>query len=848
MSARAALAPSAVCLALALALPLLTRGDPPVREAERTPPPRAALTDLYGDPLPDGAVARLGTVRWRHADSINAAAFSPDGAAFVTHSYDRFIRVWDADTGKERRAIPMPATSPSSSLADPTAFFSDGKRVGAPDDEGGLHGFDMETGKEVFVVKPAKTPTERRICRGLSPDGKVALFEARGAAPGVPELTGRVYLYDTATSKELQALWLADERGARFVFSRDGARLLAFSNRWLQLWDVGTGKQVARRPGFGWVLDATFSPDGKTLALGDENGAVTLFDADLCNARSFLAFDHPVYSLSFSGDGKRLAAGGMDRQVRVWDMADLHERCAFRVDQGGGRVVFSPTRPVVAVVSCNMVLLYDAEKGERLFDPNGHNAAVTSLAFSSDGKTLATTCGGEDVRLWDPATGKERLMLQGHDGGIRALAFSPDGRTLASSVQMNLGVGSMRLWDVGAGKELREIDRPGWPLAAAFSPDGKRLSFCEGDNEAGRQPRGRVLLWDSALKGQIAEMPDTGVNVRSVAFSPDGGALLVADGAVGLWDVAAGKRRDLYRPRPEPPCRQAALSPDGKLAAGVLEDGRVVVWEAATGATLFDRKAHLPYPRSVAFAPQGWILATGGENGAVRLWDAANGDELRLFDAGPENGVNALAFSPDGRRLASGCDNTTVLIWDVTVVRPRPATEDLTEEALAESWKALTDADAGAAWSAVARLAAGPAPSVSLLKERLRPAPAVDGKKIAWLVADLDSDDFAAREAATRRLADEGERAEAALRKALEGSPSPELHRRAGRLLKDLKDGSSPEQLRAVRATAVLEYADSPEARRLLEALAGGAEDARLTQEAKAALARLDRRAAASKP
>src|SRR5262249_17684104 len=224
-------------------------------------------------------------------------------------------------------------------------------------------------------------------------------------------------------------------------------------------------------------------------------------------------------------------------------------------------------------------------------------------------------------------------------------------------------------------------------------------------------------------------------------------------------------------------------------------------------------------------------------DGVIRLWDAWSGKELGRL-AGHRGWVMAIAFSPDGRRLVSGSTDTTALVWDVArYTRRENARARLSAGEVRSAWDDLAG-DAAGAYRAIGALAAAPDQAVPFLAERVKPAAAPDPKRVARLLARLDSARFADREQATRELEKLGRLVEPALRQTLAGRPSLEARRRIERLLKKLDLG----EVRAVRVVEVLEHASTPAARRLLAELAGGVPEARQTREAKAALRWLERR------
>jgi hypothetical protein len=222
------------------------------------------------------------------------------------------------------------------------------------------------------------------------------------------------------------------------------------------------------------------------------------------------------------------------------------------------------------------------------------------------------------------------------------------------------------------------------------------------------------------------------------------------------------------------------------------------------------------------------------------LWELASGRERLRFE-GHYSAVTCLKFSPDGTLLASGGSDRIIMVWDVTGQRTThlPRTGRLSTEERNTLWEELADADAGKAYRAMQVLLAAKEQAVSLLKERLHPAAAIDGPRIDRLIGDLDSDRFEVREKAVQELQRIGDDAEPALRKILAGKPSAEQRLRVEQLLQEIDAARSSDRLRDLRAVEVLEWLDTADAQQVLKTLASGDPQARLTREAKASLQRL---------
>ena len=282
----------------------------------------------------------------------------------------------------------------------------------------------------------------------------------------------------------------------------------------------------------------------------------------------------------------------------------------------------------------------------------GHKNAVTCVAFSSDGKTLASGGGDSLIRLWDVRIGRELETLTGHTNWINSVSFSPDGRTLASASNDH----TIRLWDVSTGRELQKLtDHTHWRIKASFGPDGQTLASSGGGDLT-------VRLWD-VRTGKHQLLTGHTDWVYSVSFSPDGRTLASSDavGAIHLWDVRSCVRLQTLT-RHEVGIASVSFSPDGLMLASGSGDRTIRLWDALTGQQQHVLTGHTDEIWSVSFSPDGLMLASGSNDGTIRLWDVVTGQQRQVL-TGHTNAVHSVSFSPDGQTLASGSQDGTIRLW-----------------------------------------------------------------------------------------------------------------------------------------------------------------------------------------
>ncbi len=848
--------------------------------------------NVPADPLPSGAIARLGTQRLRHGGWIKFVAFTPDDKRLVSQGEDG-VRVWDAATGKELHHL-LPEAG---KMWGATDLSPDGKQVAAATEsqDGHIDTWDIASGKKTASFGKGYYALVR-----LSPDGKrLAAFETAKA------WLATIELWDVASQRRLLS-WKAHERQQvmSLFFSPDSRQLFTSAGDGkVRIWDAATGRQLREftHLGGGSPLLSPFhqnealSPDGKLLALvesdvksslriGDDEwkARISLHDTTTCEQVRLLTCSFhaiqpavkPAFSaLTFTPDGKKLLTGGPGDFIRVWDVATGEELQRWPLELGRPwSLTLSRDGKTLAVVMNQgyAIQLLDMASGKPSLSHAGHLAQVYLSALTPEGRTAITVSGDSNLLVWDVATSRVRHVLEGHDGAISALQLARDGRTLYTIGRDK----TVCIWDLASGETRRCIPldvefNPAAFGALVFSPDGGTLavlSMTEAIRLFDTNPFRERLRFDTRSSRELTRFPMAD-SIQGSAFASDGHSLVTWTGdlKVRIWDATTGRRlREYPLPQdlrtgqtraisgPAPTFYHAALSPDGRLLAIgndrhtlPLDKCFLVLKDLATGQDI-RRLDKLPTDVSrIAFSPDGRMLAWSGRwDPTIYLMETATGRERRRF-AGHLGWVLSLAFSADGEQLISGSMDTTALVWDVgRRLHRSKAPAAFTNAKMDKMWADLAGEDAACAYEAIRKLAAVPNAAIPFLRKHLPPVPLVEEKRLARLLADLDSDDFAARQKATAELEKLGELALPAFRRALEGKPSLETRRRLGDL--QVKAHAawwdvSGERLRMLRAIEVLELAGTKEARDVLDTLAAGAEGAQLTGEARAALKRLQR-------
>jgi eukaryotic-like serine/threonine-protein kinase len=519
----------------------------------------------------------------------------------------------------------------------------------------------------------------------FSPDGRILATGARD---------GTARLWDVTTGTSLGEPLAHPAPVWTVAFGNDANRLATYSGDSKQpavvrLWDLTRRKEVFQSPPSppGEFLQMGLSPDGALLAWArrrsDQGDEIVLWDlASGSQPLLFQGHTGPVSSLKFSPDSRFVASatGTNDyfniskekssSELKLWDAkSGMEVRSYAHTDRMILSLAFSLDGRILASAGAlRTINLLDVKNGSALRTLFGHTHFINGMAFSRDGTRLASASEDGTAKLWDVASGQMLTTYRGHQSAVQDVAISPDGKLVATVAHDR----TIKLWDAARSPESRTLGQFESSISAlSYSPDGRSLAVGCADRS--------VTTWDPDTGKKLLKMPALDDSVWDLAHNRNGSLLAVATGdwqrpdQAGLastWDLVSGQRKQKLKAHRNV-CWSLAFSPDGKLlvtGGGEIREGdrRVRLWDVASGREVRTFTGHTAGIGCVAFSPDGKIVASVSGDASVRLWDVATGQEVAIL-RGHTGNIWCLAFSPDGRLICSGGRDAIVRLWDVTL-------------------------------------------------------------------------------------------------------------------------------------------------------------------------------------
>jgi WD40 repeat protein len=796
-------------------------GEPASAGTAKSPANPPLVIDPKSDPLPPGAIGRMGTQRFRHGSRILALAFSVDGQTLAAGGGDDALRLWDVTTGKERGRINEP-------WVNALVFSPRGKVLITGNGFKKIRVWDWRTGEELRMFKGHKGAIK---ALALDDEGRVLVSAGQDKTIRMWVVPiGKPIPFD---QDQYELTHHTDEVNA-LAFHPDGTMFASgSSDRTIRLWRSPQGQLVRTIKAPCAVTSLAFAPDGQTLVSGGDDGRVRLWEVESGKQLRVLAGKQTsVNTVAFSPDGKMILSSGDDETIRRWDATTFKPLSTIvRPSGDGAALAISPQGLLASAGLNNTIRLWDLATAKEVGLTPGHHSGIASITLSPDGKSLVSGSANGKIQQWDALAGKPlREYGEGLHGEV-LLSYSPDGKTLAAAAEH-----TVRLFDAASGKERGQLSGlPGDPIAClAFSPDSKTLAVGYRND--------LVRLWDLATTKEVRQFKYPG-GPLALAFAPDNKRLVGAGaGKIVLWEVGTGNV--LHEFGGAGTVASLSFSPDGKLVAAGMYDGAIRLWDPIAGKELRSCEGHSSVVYALAFAPDGRTLASGSYDRTVRLWEVASALEVRAWP-GHVGGVSAVAFFPDGRLVASGSADTTLMVWDAT---GRLESGQLPSVALAEDeldtlWADLASVGTAKSYPALWSAVCGAQQSVPFFKKRVF---VLSPEKVAKLITDLNNDKYKVRKDAMTELTRLGRWIEDPLRRALEKQPVLEMRKRIELILGEInKEGGlslQQERLRLERVMGALEQIATPAAKQVLESLAAGAAAEDLREQAEASLQRLARK------
>jgi len=606
-----------------------------------------------------------------HTNVVEAVAVTPDGRHIVSGSWDKTLKVWDLESGRELTIL-----KGHTEFIKAVVITPDGKRVISGSQDKTLRVWDLENDRELAVLR-GHTSYVNAVA--ITPDGKRVISGSMDKTLKVWDLgSSRELATFTGHNGIIKAVAVTPDNhravsGSGSILEKDG-------DKTLKVWDLESGRELATLKGHTGEINAVaVTPDGRRVISGSRDTTLKVWDLESGRElATFKGHTGDIAVVAVTPDGRRVVSGSGgtwemygDKTLKVWDLENGRELATFKghtaeisavaVTPDSRRVVSGSRGRLFQRCGDTPLKVWDLESGRELAVLQGHEDGITAVVITPDGKRVISGSQDKTLRVWDLENGRELAVLRGHTNYVDAVAITPDGKRVISGSWDK----TLKVWDLESGRELTTLKgHTGFVKAVAVTPNGCVVISGSGDIfDAHGYPS--LKVWDLESGRELAILEGFSKNIMAVAVTHDGKRVIsgYTDEILKVWELESGRELAMLRGHTGS-VNSVAVMPDGKRAVSGSDDRTLKVWDLESGRELGTLTGHTDYINSVAVTPDGNRAVSGSSDKTLKVWDLESTRQIDTLTSHTKR-VSVVVVTLDGRRAVSGSDDTTLKVWDL---------------------------------------------------------------------------------------------------------------------------------------------------------------------------------------